>query len=200
MAKPNLDKESRTIVPGIWGDALRTYDSLPAGRLLTTTLTQTEIAILEGDFFRAYRRYSIPSLSTVYIKFTPPTTRAFGLVGRDITPEFAGVKYYVFAGATGVVTVPDSEWQTFNENGFSSNAPEAMLQDVSSVADEGVESDYAVIPVGASGKTSGSLERREGFKIIAQELLVKIENLESKPNEVLIYYQWIEAPAQVAGI
>lgn len=50
MAAPNQTKESRTIIPGTWGDTLRTYDSLPAGRVLTTTLNQVEIAILRAIF------------------------------------------------------------------------------------------------------------------------------------------------------
>lgn len=202
MAAPNKTKETRTIVPGIWQDVLRTYDSLPAGRLMTTGLTQAEIAILEGDFFRTFKYISIPALSTVYAKFTaPPAGSAFGLVQREFTPSLAGLRYNVYSGFTATV-VPDSQWQIFNENGYSPKTSGAVFEDVSAVSVLGDLTETAWIPKGATNKTQGSLGRNEGFKVIPfdTELLLEFINEENQANEVLVYYQWIEAPTEISGV
>lgn len=202
MAAPNKTKETRTIVPGIWQDIMRTYDNLPAARLLTTALTQNEIAIIEGDFYRTWRVITIPSNSSSYAKFTGiPLGATFGLVSREISPSIAGVWYRVRRNATGIVTT-GAPWETFNENGLSNNVSQATFEDVVSVADDGDIADIAYNPTTQTGqKIVGSLGRDSGFKIIPNdaELLLEFENLNNLANEILVYFQWIEAPQEVTG-
>lgn len=191
-----------TAIPGTPSDIVREYKSLNKGRLATTGLTQVEIAILEGDFYRAFRVVTVPPTSSYYLKFTAPDdARRFGLVLREITPALSGIWYRVYRNAV-VTTIPASEWEIFNENGYSPNVSGSTFQDVDVVTDIGDLSDIAWIPQGATNKTQGSLVRQEGFKLIQfdTELLIEIENTENQSNEVLIYYQWIEAPADVAGV
>lgn len=188
-------------IPGIPSGVVRDYKSLPSGRLLTTTLNQSEIAILEGDFFRSFRIVTIPSSGTYYAKFTaPPNTVAFGLVSRELTPTLSGLWYRVRRNAD-ITVIPDSAWAVYNENGYSAKTGQAVIEDVDTVIDAGDITDVAYIPKGAQQRTSGSLNRGQGFKIVpfGTELLLEFENLENQPNEVLIYYQWIEAPVDITG-
>ena len=187
---------------GIPSDVVREYNTLPAARMLTTGLTQIEVAILEGDFFRSFKVLTIPATSSVYMKFTaPPAGKAFGLVYREITPSLSGIWYRVYRGSVATVA-PNSEWPIFNENGYSSKVSGAKFEQVATVTNIGQLSDIAYIPKGATNKTQGSLDRAEGFKVIPldTELLVEFQNIENQENEVLIYYQWVEAPSEITGV
>lgn len=205
MAAPNQNKESRTIIPGIWGDVLRTYQNLSSARLLTTTLTQVEAAIIEGDFYRAFKVITVPASGKAYMKFTAPPAsagRVFGLVLREITPTAAGLWYRVRSNFDASAVIPGSEWPIFNENGRSTKQSVSTFQDVdeADIVGFGEVSDIAYIPQGITGqKTQGSLAREQGFKIVDEdtELLVEFENLATSSNETLVYYQYIESPIEL---
>lgn len=187
---------------GIPSDVIREYQSLPSARALVTGLTQIEIAILEGDFFRTFNVLTIAATSKAYMKFTaPPAGKAFGLVYRELTPSLSGLWYRVYRNSVATI-VPDSEWPIFNENGYSPKVSGAKFEEVATVTDLGLLSDIAYIPKGATNKTQGSLDRAEGFKVIPlnTELLVEFENVENQQMDVLVYYQWVEAPSEITGV
>ena len=192
------------ILHGMPDDVIRDYKSLPSGRLLTTALTQNEIAIIEGDFYHSFQVVTVLADGFAYLKLTTPTAasgKIFGLVMREIGPTLSGIWYRVFSGATGIVTA-GTPWDSFNENGISDNVSASVFQSVSSFTDKGALSDIAYSAKGTTGaKIQGSLERKSGLKILPVEsdILVEIENLNNGDNEVLIYYQWVEMPANITG-
>lgn len=178
---------------------IRDYESLSQPRVLTTTLTQTEIAILEGDFFRAFQRFTLPSDGKIYVLFTSPDVdKVFGLRLREITSERGGVNYNIYNTFSGVTT--SDSWEIFNENGYSNNLSGSMYQNVVGTPtsiDLTSLSDTAYSPSTSQGnQTRGSLSRGEGFKIVQPntQLLLEFENLESSSNDILVYFQWAEGP------
>lgn len=75
-------------------DVVREYPSLPNARLLTTTLNQTEISIVEGDYFKTHKWITVPASGTVYVLFTaPPAGVLFALKSREIVSERSNVEY-----------------------------------------------------------------------------------------------------------
>lgn len=191
------------VIPGIPSDVVRDYPSLPAGRLLTTTLNQTEISIVEGDYFKTHKWINVPALSSVYVLFTtPPASVLFALKSREIVSERSNVEYRTFVAFTGVVT--GDTWPIFRENDRIPKVSQALFQDVVSVAtiDAASEAEAAYIPPSGQGaNTRGSLARGEGFKIVTpdQQILLEFKNNENASNQLLITYQWAEAPLSVAG-
>lgn len=179
---------------------IRDYESLSQPRVLTTTLTQTEVAILEGDFFRSFQRITLPSSGKSYVLFTSPDVdKVFGLRFREITSEKGGVNYNVYRTFSGVTE--GLEWDVFNENGYSPKISGTSFKNVTgtpTTIDTTSLSETAYIPpTGQGNQTSGSLNRVDGFKLIPANtsLLLEYENLDNTSNELLLYYQWVEAPS-----
>lgn len=180
----------------------RTYASLTKPRVLTTGLTQVEIAIIEGDFFIAHSDFTIPSGESHYIKFTaPPQGVTFALSQRELTPDVAGIQYRIrkdFSGGT----LSGTNFSIFNENSyFQDIKTSGATFDYYTVAPSGlgVIIDMAWIPPTAQGpRITGSVNPESGFKIIKydSELLIEIKNTSGVSNDVLLKYGWAEVPSE----
>ena len=186
-----------TAIPGIPSDVVGEYAALKKGRLLTTSITQEEIATIEGDYFRTFQYITVPASSKSYVRFTaPPSTAIFALTRRSIGPNISGLKYNIYDGADDIVTI-GAPWDIFSENGRYVKTSATEFINIDTIGALGMFSDAAFVPAGGTGrKSEGSLEGRSGFKIIAPEkvLIIELENLSNANNETLLYYQWVEAP------
>ena len=88
---------------GIPWESMREYTLLTAPRMLTTGINQTEISILEGDYFTAYTRDDIPNGGTIYYRFVTPAQKFFGFRFIGFSTKLGDVDIYIYRNPTGVV-------------------------------------------------------------------------------------------------
>ena len=191
-----LDKTINPI-KGIPPELIQKYNNMDNGRLLSASLISSEIAAIEGYFFRSFHYITVPSSSSKFIKFTAPSSAVqFALLSRSIGPNIAGLKYNIYEGADDIVTT-GSPWDIFNENGNSLNESGSEFLNVATIGALGTLSDTAFIPAGGTGqKSQGSFSGGAGYKIVPADtvLVLELENLANAINEVLVYFQWTEEP------
>ena len=175
----------------------RVYASLSQPRLLTTNITQIEIAIIEGDLFITHQRFTLGDGESLFLKFTaPPEGKTFALIKRELTPEVAGIEYNVRTGFSGG-TLSGTLWTTYNENGYfegvkTSDATFETYSVAPTVLGDIV--DLAWIPPTAQGpRITGVVNPDSGFKVVKydEELLIEVINTSGVSNEIVLKYGWV---------
>lgn len=174
------------------------YDNLPENRLRTTSLTQTEIATIEGDRFSAQYSAVIPAGvdEELVVQFTmPDNTRLTGFVLRTLQAN-QDMDFELYWDPTGVVK--GASIPIFNENQLD-NSPSLMdYTEVTSYTTEGTlrETDFLVASVPGASKTSGEISGDVGFRIYDPNrvALIKLINKSTENCRILLTYTWIEKP------
>ena len=186
----------------VGGSVVREYDSTAQPRLLTTTITQAEIATLEGDRYSAQADFTLANGGIQYLQFTMPSIlsqKVSGFIFRDIKSS-DGIDFDLFWEPTGMVK--GNSIPIFNENQLSPKNPQTEYTLVTSVTTEGVirESNFSIPGQGNRG-LSGEINPATGYRVYAPDsvALLKIENTSSSTNRVLITYSWVESPISLGG-
>jgi hypothetical protein len=196
--------------------ALRFYPSLSSPRLLTTTLTQAQIATLEGDRFGFVKRFDNFDTGTpIYILLENPTGSgvSVGFDKRILKTLTAGLEISVFWDYD-VSTATKTAIPTYNEhNGYrgiedglleasvlnavtTDDAGAWTITGAATIADEGIEREPDFIPTaGVGNNSSGGISPEVGFRVYVPGTgaLVKLTSFDND-NSVILGYDWIEAP------
>ena len=185
---------------------LRQYDSLTDPRVLTTGLSQAEVATLEGDRFSFSYDVVIPSGETIYLYGSIPEDSdvIVGFQSRILKSESGSLDFNVRWDAV-VDSVGDAV-VLFNENNLYRNTEFAKLEinevDPINVSDVGIvrESDF-IATSGVGSNTTGDVAPESGFRIYAEgtDFLIQIINTHTGDNRVLVGYSWIEVPTDFLG-
>lgn len=182
---------------GIPWESFREYALLTAPRLLTTNITQTEISILEGDYYQAYTRDTLATGTSVYYQFVTPPSKFFGFRFTEFGSTLGDSEIYMFKNPTGVVTGSAVTIVNFNE--YINRTATATFNAVTSVTTEGDEFFWDFIPSGSGGRPAGGTESREGFLIIAPNttLLFKMTNNAAQNSTMRLLLEWVEVTPPV---
>lgn len=193
-------------IPGMPSDVVRDYKSLPSGRLLVTTLTQNEIATLEGDYFRTFQYIDVPSSGSAYIYFrTPPAGSLFAFLDRAVTPSMADFEYNLWGDVDITGATIGAPWRIFNENGYSDKVSGSIAATITGLsttpnAVDHIWIDSAYTPDGGVNKLAGSPDKQDGFKIVIPDtvVIVELKNYTNTTNRTLVAYEWAEVPQELA--
>ena len=197
--------------------ALREYASLSQPRVLTTGITQSEIATLEGARFNFVKSFDNFDTNTpLYILIENPTGSGVNVAfqKRALKTYTGGViRFQVFwdydvTGAT-KTTIP-----AFNENNaFRALNPSKLevsaLNPVTAPPsgdwtingsytpeDEGIEREIDfIVTTGSGSNSTGDVSPEVGFRLYvpATGALIKIVS-DTNDNRVILGYDWVEAP------
>lgn len=202
---------------GLISRALRKYESLSSPRILTTGLTQEEIATIEGDRFSFVKSFSnFDTATPLYVLIENPIDSGVNVAFQQRTlktysdglTRFQVLWDYDVSGATKTTV------QSFNENNIvrgikDSKVEVSVLNSVSTpatgdwninglatVASDGIEREVDFIPAtGQGSNTSGAVASGLGFRLYKPGTggLVKLTS-EGNDNRVILGYSWIEVP------
>jgi len=192
-----LTKNSGGVHIGIPFDMVREYQLLTAPRLLTTGITQTEISILEGDYYQAYTRDTLATGTSVYYQFVTPPSKFFGFRYTEFGSTLGDSEIYMYQNPTGVVTGAAVTIINFNE--YINRSATATFNAVTSVTTEGDEFFWDFIPSGSGARPAGGAASREGFLIIAPSttLLFKMTNNAAQDSTMRLLLEWVEVTPSV---
>jgi hypothetical protein len=200
--KCSSSKETKVSVQEIVGvDAtVRSYDELTLPRQLVTTLTQAEIATVQGSLFDAQVEITLGNGGTEYLQFTMPPAESglnVGFVSRVITSSDA-IDYEVYWEPAGVVK--GANIPIFNENQISTNTSLMDYTYVVSVTDEGTLRELEFSTGGQGNAIPSEISPSTGFRIYAPDsvALIKITNTTTSNNRILLTYSWMEISEGVA--
>lgn len=194
----------------------REYVTLSQPRMLTTGLTQAEIATIEGDRFSYVTRISNVDIATeVYILIENPVDSGVnvGFQERMFNTIVGGATFQVLWDYD-VSTATKTTIDTFNQNnlfrGFKNGLLEiSILNGVTesqgnytvtgpaTIIDEGVQREITQVPTsGVGANTSGNISPAIGFRVYGQGTGALIKITSAVDNNIVINgYDWIEAPA-----
>ena len=192
-----LTKNSGGVHIGIPFDMVREYQLLTAPRLLTTGITQTEISILEGDYYQAYTRDTLATGTSVYYQFVTPPTKFFGFRFTEFSSSLGDSEIYMYKDPTGVVT--GAAVTPLNFNSYIPRVATATFNAVTSITTPGTEFFWDFIPSGSGARPAGGSASREGFFIIAPStpLLFKLTNNAAQDSTMRLLLEWVEVTPSV---
>lgn len=180
-------------------ESFREYTLLTAPRMLTTNINQTEIAILEGDYYVSYTRDVVASSSSVYYRFVTPATKFFGFRFVGFSSTLGDSDVYFYKNATGITL--STAVSIRNANELINTAPLSTFHSVSSVTTEGDEYWYDQVPSGAGGRPPGGSIDADGFWIIAPSttLLIKMTNNAVQSSTLRLLLEWFEITPEITA-
>lgn len=200
--------------------AIRKYASLSTPRLLTTGLTQAEIATVEGDRFNFSKRFTGTTTGVpIYILLENPSGSGvnIGFQKRILKSLDAGVASFQVFWGYDVSTATKTSIPYYNENdnfvGVNDGLLEVSLLNTvttsttgpwtitgdATIVDEGIEREPDFIPTsGVGNNTSGDISPELGFRVYGEGkgALIKIVT-DSNNNDIIAGYDWIEAPTSL---
>jgi len=176
---------------------VREYQLLTAPRLLTTGITQTEISILEGDYYQAYTRDTLATGTSVYYQFVTPQSKFFGFRFTEFGSSLGDSELYMYKDPTGVVLGAAQTIINFNE--YIPRAATATFNKVTSVTTPGTEFYWDFIPSGSGARPAGGSSAREGFLIISPSttFLFKMTNNAAQDSILRLLLEWVEVTPTV---
>ena len=199
---------------------VRYYQSLSSGRVLTTGITQSEIATIEGGRFNFVKSFDNFDTNTpLYILIENPTGSGVNVAfqKRALKTYTGGViRFQVFwdYDVTGATKTPIP---AFNENNAfrtlnPSKVEVSVLNPVTAPANgewtingsytpvaEGIEREIDFIAtIGKGSNSTGDISPDVGFRLYVPSTgaLVKIVS-DTNDNRVILGYDWVEAPVDL---
>lgn len=186
--------------------SLRQYESLSDPRVLTTVLTQSEIATLEGDRFSFAQVFTLAAGASLYIYGEIPVDSniSVGFEQRQFKTDNGSANLKIYGNSA--VSALGTAIPLFNENSYASALKPAKLELnevlVGNISVLGTlrEEDF-VSTSGVGANTSGGVSAATAFRIYkpGDKFIAHIENTHTDTNRVLIGYSWIEAPTALLG-
>ena len=197
-------------------DVVRVYASLSRPRVLTTGITQAEIATIEGDRFNSQRVYSnVDTATPLYVVFENPTDSGVivGLQKRSLKAFSSGLTVFNVLWDYDISTATKTPIPIFNQNNAYRIAKPAKFEvsvlntvttpiigdwsvtGAATILSEGIEREADFVPTSGQGKNeSGDISPDLGYRIYVPGtgFLVKVVSVESN-NRVILGYDWIEA-------
>lgn len=180
--------------------ALRKVVGLSDPRVLTQTLSQIEVASIEGRLFHCTVDISIPAGSSSWFSFQSPVDKECAFTDWVFSPFYTGFEARVITGATGGVlstTYPN------RSSNLKYNPSTATFRSLTGTPTGG---SIFFIPVfiPASAGNNNNRDRginsvSTGYKIIPANSGFQIEliNTSGNANRLIMTLTWLEAPASV---
>ena len=199
---------------------VRYYQSLSSARVLTTGITQSEIATIEGARFNFVKAFDNFDTSTpLYILIENPTGSGVNVAfqKRTLKPYSGGLSDFRILWDYDVTGATKTPIPTFNEsNAFRTLNPSkvevSVLNPVTAPpagdwtinggytpVDEGIEREPDFIPtIGKGSNSTGDISPDVGFRLYipATGALIKIVS-DTNDNRVILGYDWVEAPIEL---
>ena len=197
--------------------ALREYASLSQPRVLTTGITQSEIATIEGARFNFVKSFGNADTDTpIYILIENPTGSGVNVAfqKRTLKPYSGGLISYQILWDYDVAGATKTPIPAFNENNAfrtlnPSKVEVSVLNPVTAPAngewtingsytpvDEGIEREIDFIAtIGKGNNSTGDVSPEVGFRLYVPSTgaLIKIVS-DTNDNRVILGYDWVEAP------
>lgn len=198
-------------------DVIREYPSLSKPRMLTTGITQSEIATVEGDRYNSQKVYSnVDSNVPLYVAFENPVDSGVivALQKRILKSFDSGLISFTVLWDYDISTATKTPLPIFNENNAYRLSKLAKLEinalntltspaigdwnvtGAATIADEGIEREGDFISTSGKGNnTSGDISPDLGFRFYAEGtgFVAKIIT-DNDNNRVSLGYDWIEVP------
>ena len=199
---------------------VRYYQSLSSARVLTTGITQSEIATLEGARFNFVKSFGNADTNTpIYILIENPTGSGVNVAfqKRTLKPYSGGLISYQILWDYDVTGATKTPLPIFNENNAfrTLNPPKLEVSVLNPVTapprgdwvingtytpvDEGIEREIDFIAtIGKGSNSTGDVSPDVGFRLYvpASGALVKIVS-DTNDNRVILGYDWVEAPIEL---
>lgn len=185
--------EDRTIVPGLWSDAMLGRDT-DNPRVKVVMDTGVEVAIENGLGHTVTTEIAIPQGQTANLAVTTPPLLEVHLKNRILNAD-GGVRYRPYAGPTLVLGADRNE--AVNLNSLRPIPCFARLHDVTSVSDKGTSFDLVLIPNGSGQAGPPNAFSGEGVERILSKdstFLLEFENTDNKAITVVFTLVWVERP------
>ena len=197
--------------------ALRTYATLSQPRVLTTGITQSEIATVEGARFNAVKSFSNFDTNTpLYLLIENPTGSGINAAfqKRLLKTFSAGVITFQVLWDYDVSNATKTPLPIFNENNLfrtlnpsklefsvlnpvtTPNSGDWTINGSYTPVSEGIEREIDFISTtGQGNNSSGDVSPEVGFRFYGQGTgaLIKIVS-DGNDNRVKLGYDWVEAP------
>ena len=199
--------------------AIRKYASLSAPRFLVTSLTQSQIATVEGDRFGYTAKIAnIDTETPLFILIENPSGSGVnvGFENRILKSIAGGIVSYEVLWDYDVSLATKTPINTFNDNNLYRGAKDGLLEvsilnpvtltdrvynitGAANITSEGIQRDIDSIPTsGVGNNTSGAVSSAAGFRVYGQGTgaLIKIVS-DVNDNQIINGYEWIEAPVSL---
>ena len=198
--------------------AVRKYQTLSQPRVLTTELTQAEIATIEGDRFNALKSFSnFDTARPLYILIENPVGSGVNVAfqKRQLKTYTGGVITFQVLWDYDVTGLAKTPMPIFNENNLwrgvkDSKLEFSVLNGVTTPAsgdwvlsstgitipDEGIEREIDfIVTTGNGSNSAGDVSPETGFRLYGEGTgaLIKIVS-DTNDNRVILGYDWVEAP------
>jgi hypothetical protein len=182
------------------GRALRKYSNQVEPRLLTTTLTQTDAALLEGDVYTAYVEFKdaeeVANGGSVYVGFQVPADKSFSPVSVQVVLSLFGHEYQVIQNPDSITggTVVTSMNSLV---GFPATSSTVITKNPTVVEGSGIVVDpYYTVASGQGTNTQRNASQSgEALRVYLpnESVVVKITNTSGSPQRILFKVSYIES-------
>lgn len=184
-------------VSGLIDSVTKTYNNI-RNRILTESMTQEEIATLDGNRFYTEEIITLSNGQTKYISYVNP-------VGSGVYVALIHRTFEAYDGAARQrilwdfeITTPGTPSQIDNENNFFINSLPAMEVHVNPVFTGGlyVRETDRILSNGTGINKSGDIKTGSGLRVYGPGtgFIFEITNDENSSNDVKIAYTWLERP------
>ena len=197
--------------------ALRDYASLSQPRVLTTSITQSEIATIEGDRYSFSKSFSnVDTNIPIYVLIENPEGSGVNMAfqQRSLKTYSSGLVTFQVLWDYDVSTATKTTITAFNENNeyrgikdtkaeisllnSATTPPEGdwVINGAATVISDGIQREIDFIPpVGQGSNSTGGVSPALGFRLYKEGTgaIVKIVS-SANDNRVELGYSWVEAP------
>lgn len=180
--------------------AMRKVTGLSDPRILTQTLTQIEIASIEGRLFHCTVDVTIAADATYWINFQSPVDKECAFTDWTFSPFYTGFEAKVMTGVTGGVTGINYPNRNSNLKYGSSTATLTQLTGTPT----GGSIFFIPVFIPASAGNNNNRDRginsvSTGYRIIPSNSNFQLQliNTSGNANRVVMTLTWLEAPVSV---
>ena len=173
----------------------RSYDVIQTPRILTTGLTQQEVATREGHEFQAFFVDDFSAGETRYIAWENPiaSTVDVGLVERLFVAQDGAVGADILWDYT-IDTTVDTLTSFNQSNAFRGILDAQYIVTEVTLSDEGIIREPIVVATGSGGNAVGGVAPSVGFRMYepGTGFVFKVTNNHNSTNRILVSYTWVE--------